>query len=157
MDRRDLAVAVSRGRIALGVAAALAPGLVGRAMVGRDGSRGTTKLFARMLGGRDIALGLGVVIAIDRGAPVRGWLEACALVDGVDLAACLVARDHLPQSAFPATVALAGGSALLCTWLSRQLDPPPPADPGHPEAIATGHPPERVSPTAEATGSGPGG
>jgi hypothetical protein len=144
MEPRDLAVAVSRGRIAIGVAGTVAPGILSRAMVGRDGSRGSMKLFSRMLGGRDVALGLGVVIALDRGAPVRGWLEACALADGVDLAACLLARDHMPRQAAATTAVLAGGSALLCTWLSRQLDPAPPAEPGHPEAIATGHPPERV-------------
>jgi hypothetical protein len=144
MDPRDLAVTLSRGRIALGTAAIVAPGFVGRAMVGPDGSQGAMKLFARMIGARDIALGLGVVIAIDRGAPVRGWLEACALADGGDAVASLLGRKAMEQRSFAATVALASGSALLCTWLSRQLDPPPPAEPGHPEAIATGHPPERV-------------
>jgi hypothetical protein len=97
-----------------------------------------------MLGGRDAALGLGVVIALDRGAPVRGWLEACALADGVDLVSCLIARDAMTPTSFRSIAALAGGAALAGIWLSRQLDPPPPADPGHPEAIATGHPAERV-------------
>jgi hypothetical protein len=50
----------------------------------------------------------------------------------------------MPHSAFVNTAALAGGAALAGIWLSRQLDPPPPADPGHPEAVATGHPAERV-------------
>jgi len=97
-----------------------------------------------MLGGRDMALGLGVVIALDRGAPVRGWLEACALADGVDLVGCLIARDEIPRATFVTTAALAGGAALIGIWLSRQLDPAPEATPGHPEAIATGHPIERA-------------
>ena len=109
-------------------------------MFGRDGSRPGTKLLARMVGGRDMALGLGVVIALDRGAPVRGWLEASSLADGVDLAGCLLARDEIPRVTFVNTVALAGGAALAGIWLSRQLDPPPVAAPGQPEAIATGHP-----------------
>jgi hypothetical protein len=143
MEPKDIAVALARGRIAIGAAALAAPGLAGRVMFGEDGSRPGTRLFARMLGGRDVALGLGVVIALDRGAPVRGWLEACSLADGVDLAGCLLARDEIPRATFVNTVALAGGAALLGIWLSRQLDPPPAATPGHPEAIATGHP-ERV-------------
>jgi len=98
------------------------------------------RVFARMLGGRDIVLGLGVVIALDRGAPVRGWLEAGAVADTVDLAASVLARDDMPRSAYLNTVALAGGAALAGVWLSRRLDPPPAADPGHPEAAATGHP-----------------
>lgn len=144
MEPRDIAVAIARGRIALGAAALAAPGLAGRAMLGRDGSRPGAQLFARMIGGRDIALGLGVVIALDRGAPVRGWLEASALADGVDLAGSLLAGDEIPRATLTGTVILAAGAALAQIWLSRQLDPPPSASPGHPEAVATGHPADRV-------------
>jgi peptide-methionine (R)-S-oxide reductase len=101
-----------------------------------------------MLGGRDVALGLGVVIALDRGAPVRGWLEAGALADSVDLVSCMLAGDDIPNAARLNTIVLAAGAGLAGVWLSRQLDPPPAADPGHPEAIATGHP-------AEPRGAGP--
>ncbi len=108
-------------------------------MFGRDSSGAGMKTLMRMLGGRDLVLGLGVVIALDRGAPVRGWLEAGAVADTVDLVACVLARDEMPRSAYLNTVALAGGAALAGLWLSRRLDPPP-ADPGYPEAVATGHP-----------------
>ena len=142
MEPRDIAVALSRGRIAIGAAALAAPGLASRVMFGRDGAGPGTRAFARMLGGRDVALGLGVVIALDRGAPVRGWLEACVLADSVDLASCIVAGRDIPAVTRLNMIALAGGAALAGVWLSRQLDPAPPADPGHPEAVATGHPPE---------------
>jgi hypothetical protein len=144
MEAREVAIALARGRIALGAVALVAPGLAGRAMFGRDGSGPGTKLLARMVGGRDIALGLGVVIALDRGAPVRGWLEGCALADGVDLVGTLLARNEIPRTTLVNTVALAGGAAVAGIWLSRQLDPPPAAAPGHPEAVATGHPVERA-------------
>jgi hypothetical protein len=144
MEPREVAVAIARGRIALGATALAAPGLASRLMFGPDGSRPGTKLLARMVGGRDMALGLGVVIALDRGAPVRGWLEASALADGVDLAGCLLARDEVPRATAIGTAALAGGAALVGIWLSRRLDPAPVANPGHPEAIATGHPTERA-------------
>ena len=119
-----MAVSVAGGRIAIGVVSLLAPGLVGRTMTGPDGTTGGTRLFARMVGARDLGLGLGVLLALDRGAPVRGWLEASALVDGIDAAACLVARRHLRPSVFPAAVALATAGALLSGWLSRELDAP---------------------------------
>jgi hypothetical protein len=150
MDPRDIAIALARGRIAFGAAAMVAPGLASRLMLGADGSRPGTRLFARMIGGRDMALGLGVVIALDRGAPVRGWLEAGALADGVDLIGCLLARNEIPRSTFASVAPLAAGAALAGIWLSRQLDPPPPADPGHPEAVATGHPSERVEASSAA-------
>jgi hypothetical protein len=124
MEPRGLAVGVAGGRIAIGVGSLLAPGLVSRTMTGPDGATGGTRLFARMVGARDLGLGLGVLLALDRGAPVRGWLEASGLVDGIDAAACLVARRHLRPSVFPAAVALATAGALLSGWLSRELDAP---------------------------------
>jgi hypothetical protein len=93
-------------------------------MTGPEGATGGTRLFARMVGARDLGLGLGELVALDRGAPVRGWLEASAVVDGIDAGACLVARRHLRPSVFPAAVGLAAAGALLSGWLSRELDAP---------------------------------
>jgi hypothetical protein len=123
MEGRGLAVSLAGGRIAIGVVSLLGPGLVGRTMTGRDGSRAATRLFARMVGARDLGLGLGLVVALNRGAPVRGWLEASAVVDGIDAAACLLARDHIRPSVFPGALGLAATGALLSAWLARQLDP----------------------------------
>jgi hypothetical protein len=139
MDARKIALLVARTRIAIGVAAIAAPGPAGRLMFGRDGERPGARLYARMLGGRDVALGLGVVIALDRGAPVRGWLEASALADGVDLVSGLLARDEIPPSTVAGVAASAGGAVLAGLWLSRALDPAPAASPGQPEAVVTGH------------------
>jgi hypothetical protein len=123
MEARDLAVGVAGGRIAIGVVSLLAPGLVGRAMIGPAGNAGGTRLFLRVVGARDLGLGLGVLVALDRDAPVRGWLAASAVVDGIDAAACLLARDHIRTSVFPGAVGLAAAGALLSAWLARQLDP----------------------------------
>jgi hypothetical protein len=123
MEGRDLAVSLAGARIAIGVVSLLAPGFVGRTMTGRDGSQGATRLFARMVGARDLGLGLGLLVALDRDAPVGGWLEASAVVDGIDATACLLARDHIRRSVFPGAVGLAAGGALLSAWLAGQLDP----------------------------------
>jgi hypothetical protein len=132
MERRDVAVSLAGGRVANGGVSLLAPAFVARMMTGGDGSGGGTTLFARMVGARDLGLGLGLLIALDRGAPVRGWLEASALVDGVDAAACLLARDHIRTSMLPGAVGLAAAGALLSVWLARQLDPVPPPQSGQP-------------------------
>jgi hypothetical protein len=123
MEERDLAVTLARGRIAFGVASLLAPGLVARAMTGIEGPEGGTRLFVRMVGARDLGVGLGLQVALDRDAPTRGWLEASAVVDGIDAAACLLARHHLRPSVFPGTLGLAATGALLSAWLARQPDP----------------------------------
>src|SRR3954467_150781 len=101
MEERDMAAVLAHGRIAIGVVSLLAPGQVARTMTGRDGSRGGASLFAGMVGARDVALGLGLQRALDHGAPVRGWLEASALVDGIDAAACLLARHHIRDDRAP--------------------------------------------------------
>jgi hypothetical protein len=139
MDDATVAMSLARGRMAIGAAAVLAPRLAARVMGGRSGSDGIAPLLARMLGARDIALGLGTVIALDRGKPVRGWLEGSALSDTADFVACLLARENMPPGAFRTAAGLGGASAILGTLLSRRLDPAPPAHPGQPEAVATGH------------------
>jgi len=126
MEARDLAVSLARARIAFGVVSLLAPGVVARTMTGAGNSEGGTRLFVRMVGARDLGVGLGLQIALDRDAPTRGWLEASALVDGIDAAASVLARSHLRPSVFPGTLGLAATGALLSAWLARQLDPPPP-------------------------------
>jgi hypothetical protein len=125
MQQKDLAVSLARARIGFGIVSVVAPGIVGRTMTGRDGSAGGMRLFLRMVGARDLGLGLGLLLAVDRDAPTRGWLEASAVVDGIDAGACLIARHHLRPRVFPGTVAVAATGALLSAWLARHLDPRP--------------------------------
>jgi hypothetical protein len=122
MEARDLALGLAGGRIAIGVASLLAPGLVGRAMMGPEGASGGTCLFLRLVGARDLALGIGVLAALDRNAPVRGWLRASAVVDALDAAGSLLARHHLRPTVFPAAAGAATAGALLSGWLAGQLD-----------------------------------
>ena len=122
MEERDLAVTLARGRIAFGVVSLLAPGLVARTMTGGHESEGGTRLFVRMIGARDLGVGLGLHLALDRDAPTRGWLEASAVIDGIDVAACLLARHHLRPGVFPGTLGMAATGTMLSAWLARQLD-----------------------------------
>jgi hypothetical protein len=140
MQPRDIALAIARGRVAFGVAFLLAPGFTGRRWIGADADRRAVKLLIRALGARDLALGLGVIIALDRAAPVRGWLEGGALADTADLLATLLAGDAIPEGARRATLVLAGGGAALSAALARALDEPVAAgEVQAPEAALTGH------------------
>jgi hypothetical protein len=122
MEARDLALGLAGGRIAIGVASLLAPGLVGRAMMAPEGDSGGTRLFLRVVGARDLALGIGVLAALGRNAPVRGWLRASAVVDGLDVAGSVLARHDLRPIVFPAAAGAATAGALLSGWLAGQLD-----------------------------------
>jgi hypothetical protein len=117
MRDRLLAVTLAQGRIAFGVVSLLAPGVVARTMTGGD--EHGTRLFVRMIGARDLALGLGLRAALSREAPTRGWLEASAVVDGIDAAAFLLARPHLRPGVFPGALGAATSGALLSAWLAR--------------------------------------
>jgi hypothetical protein len=143
MDPRDIAIAQARGRMAFGVAFLLAPGVAARGWVGDDATRRSVKVITRALGARDLAMGLGIVIALDRGAPVRGWLEASALSDAVDGLATLLGGGALPSLGRKGVFVLAAGSAAVAGWLARNVDSEGDGLPGMtPEATITGHPPE---------------
>jgi hypothetical protein len=141
MEATTLAMLVARCRIAIGIAAVAVPAPAVRAIGAGSKPGALAPLIARMLGGRDIALGLGTVVALDHGAPVRGWLEGSALADAVDCVASVLAREQMTPRAFRATAGLAATSAALCLVLARRLDPPPSPHPGQPEAVVTGHTP----------------
>lgn len=134
-----MALSHARGRMAVGAALVLAPGLAGSRWIGDDASRPAVKVLSRALGVRDFALGLGIAVALDRGGPARGWLEAAALSDAVDLVATLVAGDSIPPASRKAVALVAGGSMLGCAALSRTVDEPPVPDVHAPEAGLTGH------------------
>src|SRR5919109_5008039 len=104
MKPSDVALSLARSRIAFGAAFLLLPGVAGRLWIGDDARRPAVKVLTRALGARDLAIGLGVAIALDRGASVRGWLEAAALSDAVDFAATLLAGGSIPRGARNATM-----------------------------------------------------
>ncbi len=142
MEARDLALLNARGRMAIGASLVLVPRLIGTMWIGDGADRPVVKLLARALGARDLALGLGAAVALDRGAPVRGWLEGAALADGMDLFATLLAGDSIPQSKRRTVALVAGVSLVGCAVVARTVDQPPAAE--HemrvPEAHLTGHP-----------------
>jgi hypothetical protein len=137
---RDIALSQARGRMVVGAALMIAPGFVGGRWIGEQAEHPAVKVLTRALGVRDFALGLGAAIAIDRGVPVRGWFEAGALSDVVDLVATLAAGGAIPDRARKVTVAVAGASALMSAALARAVDEPPIPEHVHaPEAELTGH------------------
>jgi len=142
MEPRDRALLHARTRIGLGAAFVLFPGLAGRMWIGSPAATRPVKVLARAFGARDLAIGLGIVIALDRGTPVRGWIEAGALSDAIDTGASLLAGDSIhPAIRWPA-IALAAGSTAAGAALARQLGehPPEPISGETAEAVVTGHP-----------------
>jgi hypothetical protein len=119
---RSLARTNGLGRAVIGATLIAAPSAVAAPWVGKDELSDGAKLFARSLGARDLALGLGVVLAMKEDAPVRGWLEGAALADVVDAAATLIAWKKLPPQGRAGVLAIATVSAIQCALVARAID-----------------------------------
>jgi hypothetical protein len=129
VDDRELALNHARGRMVVGAAFVLFPGLAGRMWIGSPAAARPVKVFARAFGVRDLALGLGVAIALDRGAPVRGWIEAGLLSDAIDTCASLLAGNSIRPAIRWPCVALGAGSAAAGAYLAPRFEdqPAPPS------------------------------
>jgi hypothetical protein len=126
MDRdqaRQIAEAIAVGRIAIGIVALVAPAVPLRPWVGRDFAwQPRAKLLARSLGARDLALGIGVMLALRHKAPVRGWVEGAALADAGDTLATLLAFPKLPKSGRWLVLASAAGAAAAARFAAPVID-----------------------------------
>jgi hypothetical protein len=77
---------------------------------------------ARAFGARDLAIGLGIVIALDRGTPVRGWIEAGMLSDAIDTCASLLAGGSIPAAIRWPAIAVGAGSTAIGAQLAQEWD-----------------------------------
>lgn len=126
MDRstaRHLATVVAWSRVALGATAVLLPSVPLRPWVGRDEAwRPRSRLLARALGGRDLALGIGVVMALRHDSPMRGWVEAGGVADAGDVLATALAFGSLPKKGRMMVLAAAGGAAAVARLTAPAVD-----------------------------------
>ena len=122
VNPKNMARNVAGARIAFGIAFMTMPGWTGRVWIGRDADRPAVKLLTQAIGARDLAMGLGAVIAMSRDGPARGWFEAISLTDALDFACAAVAGDRIPPAARGAVLALAGGSALQAAYAASGVD-----------------------------------
>ncbi|MFI1579035.1 hypothetical protein [Embleya sp. NPDC020630] len=119
-DRLGRAAALAWGgaRTALGVVALLDPPRVARPWIGDDANRTGALVFARALGGRDLALGLGTMITAARGEPIRLWALMAAAADVGDVLITAAHAKALPRGHRTTVATLAAASALLGTTLA---------------------------------------
>ena len=123
---RRCAACLAAGRVALGVVAVLRPELPARPWVGTTEAGGAAgRVLGRALGGRDISLGLGALLALrqDRapGPAAASWVAGGALADGVDVLATIVSWRALPPGGRVAITAVAGSAAILGTLAATAL------------------------------------
>jgi hypothetical protein len=78
--------------------------------IGRDASRATSRLLARVVGSRDLVLAVGTLTA---GDSLPRWLAAALAADAADVLLTIRARDDLPRAGTALVVAVAGGGVAL--------------------------------------------
>lgn len=122
MDYRQLVRMLAAGRVVVGAALVVLPGVAGSQWVGPTAHEAETKVFARALGVRDLALGLGTLNALDKGEPVRSWVQLGGLSDAVDFAATAIALRRIgARRALPLMV-VAATAATLSVLAQNELD-----------------------------------
>ena len=111
---RLLATGLALNRVAFGVRFLVQPGPAGRVWIGRAARRDENQVFGRALGGRDLALGLGALLALQRDdMSAQPWLAAHAVSDGTDLVATWLARGSLPSGPRSFALGMAGVSTAI--------------------------------------------
>ena len=84
------AVYLARARFGIGLSMLAAPGLAGRICVGGESANRGARLFARLSGVREVALGAGASIAIGQGRGGGDWVSMLAVCDAGDAVVSLL-------------------------------------------------------------------
>ena len=123
-EQSALALLLVRGialaRVGIGVVATAAPYAGARFQFGA--APHAQAMTVRMLGVRDLGLGLGALLAARHGsAAMRGWAEAGALADAVDAAAFVRMGRGANVRGRRLTALIAATSAACSAWAARHL------------------------------------
>jgi hypothetical protein len=111
LEPKMLALVVARARVAVGAVGCALPG---PAAVFAHGDREpAARSLARMVGARDVALGLGALTSVKEGTQDAEWVGTGAAVDIVDGLALLLTRGLPKRSRLLGLAALACGVAGL--------------------------------------------
>lgn len=95
------------GRVGFGLACLALPSAMGYRLVGPGGSTPESQSFVRSIGAREVATGVGVLLASDA-AP---WLVASIMGDAGDLVGLAREWESLPHGIRETSAALASGAA----------------------------------------------
>lgn len=122
MSAKVLAYLLAAGRVAIGTALLVAPSVIGRGWMGKKAKDPRVKLLLRVVGIRDLVIGLGGVAALSRpGGGARGWILAGAACDTVDAATTALARDDLDAGAATGLLAVAVPAAVAGPVVASML------------------------------------
>jgi hypothetical protein len=117
LDTRSTALVLVRSRAVVGLVLVFVPGLAGWLWFGDHSSR--TRALLRMVGVRDLILGVGALTTVKEGTQDAEWVGMGAIADAVDGIVTLTAPGIPARGRLVGPVAL--GAAVLGIKLSREL------------------------------------
>jgi hypothetical protein len=107
-DHRRVALILARGRAVNGLVMLVVPGVVGWVLFGKDGRTPTTRALLRLVGVRDLVLGVGAITTLKEQTMDAEWVGMGAVADAVDGLVSLATPGLARRSRL---VSLVGGSA----------------------------------------------
>jgi hypothetical protein len=118
----DLARGLAWLRVLAGLLLFFMPKFATHRWTGESADDAPTELAVRGMGVRDVAIGAGLLTALERGTPARGWLEAGAMVDAGDALGTLFSWRGMgkPRGVFWFLTEV--GSAALGISLADRID-----------------------------------
>jgi len=119
MDDRQLALVLGRARAVVGLVLVVFPSLVGRLWLGRGATAPAARATLRMLGARDLVLGIGAITTVKESTSGPEWVGTGAVVDGVDAVAMLI-TPGLPKRA-RLSVLVPAAAAVLAIRCAKAL------------------------------------
>ena len=108
--------------MAIGSGFAFIPQHTAPLWLGRIGSKPGAQFFCRIVGSRDLVMGVGALAALGGRGRARDWVLAGAAADAFDLAATLAMRDELPPLAVANALATTIGAVALGVGAAARLD-----------------------------------
>jgi hypothetical protein len=125
-DVRQRALLLARARIVVGIAHLVIPGVIVRLLFGSGASTPASRTFARLMGARDVMLGIGAVTTVKERTLDAEWVSAGAASDAVDCLAILLTPGVPPTGRLFALVS-APAAALGMDAARRMADERKPA------------------------------
>lgn len=121
LDDEEAARLLALARVVIGGTFMLFPRRAARAWTGETEHSAAARLAVRALGARDLALGLGAIMALEEGRPAATWLQAGVVADLSDAYGALTAKE-LPALRRLITLCSAAAGVALGWRLSQRLD-----------------------------------
>ena len=119
LDHRRVALALARGRAVNGLVLLAVPGVVGRAVFGRAGREPATRALLRLVGIRDLVLGIGAITTLKEHTMDAEWVGMGAVADAVDGVVSLVTPRIGGRARLVSVVG--GGAAAVGLLAARAL------------------------------------